>query len=90
MVFDLISLVAGIVAGALMGALGALLFGFERTADLQESLLKLRKELAGLDPKVTSSMSPKDADSQKKIQELRAELDSIHEEIRRMYRRTSS
>ena len=90
MVFDLISLLAGIIAGGLAGALAALLYGFERTADIQESLLKLRKEVAGMDPKVTSTIGATDADSEKRRQELRAELDSIRDEIRRMYRKTSS
>ena len=90
MVFDLLSFLAGIVAGGLTGALAAVLYGFERTSDLQESLLKVRKELVSMDPKTTSATSPRNADSAKRMQELRAELDSIREEIRRMYRKTSS
>ncbi|HYB85131.1 MAG TPA: hypothetical protein VED86_07360 [archaeon] len=88
MVFDLISFLAGIIAGGLTGALAAVLYGFERSADLQESLLKLRREFANVDPKGT--LSPKDADAEKGMQELRTELDSINDEIRRMYRKTSS
>jgi len=89
MVFDLISFLAGIIAGGLTGGLAAVLYGFERTADLQESLLTIRKELASMDPKVTSVVKPKDASSAEGTRELRAELDSILDEIRRMYRRTS-
>lgn len=88
MVFDLISFLAGIIAGGLTGALAAVLYGFERSADLQESLLKLRREFANIDPKGT--LNPKDADAEKRMQELRTELDSINDEIRRMYRKTSS
>jgi len=88
MVFDLISFLAGIIAGGLTGALAAVLYGFERSADLQESLLKLRREFANIDPKGT--LNPKDADAEKGMQELRTELDSINDEIRRMYRKTSS
>jgi len=88
MVFDLISFLAGIIAGGLTGALAAVLYGFERSADLQESLLKLRREFANIGPKGT--LNPKDADAEKRMQELRTELDSINDEIRRMYRKTSS
>jgi len=90
MVFDIISFLAGIIAGGLVGALAAILFGFDRTADLQESLLKLRKELDGMDPKITSAIGPKDVEAEKRMQELRTQLDSIHAEIRRMYRKTTS
>ena len=90
MVFDLISFLAGIIAGCLAGALGTVLYGLERTADLEESLLKLRKELASVDPKVSPGTGPTGANSEKGVQELRADLDSIRDEIRRMYRKTSS
>jgi len=90
MVFDLISFVAGIIAGGLTGALAAILYGFERSADLQESVLKLRREFARIDPKGTIPSSPKDIDAEKRMQELRTELDSISNEIRRMYQKTSS
>lgn len=89
MVFDLISFLAGITAGGLTGALAGVLYGFERTADLQESLLKLSKELDSLDPTVASPKRPQDAESEARMSQLRAELDSINEEIRRMYRKTT-
>ena len=88
--FDLVSFLAGIIAGGLTGALATILYSFERTADVQERLLKLRKELAGIDPRAASADKSKDTDSEKRTQELRAELDSIHDEIRRMYRKTST
>jgi gas vesicle protein len=89
MIFDLISFLAGIIAGALIGALVGILYGFERTADLQEALLKLRKEIDSMDPTVNSA-STLPADSAQRRREFRAELESIHEEIRRMYRKTAS
>ena len=89
MVFDLISFLAGIAAGGLTGALAGVLYGFERTADLQESLLKLSKEVESIDPAVASPSGAQDVESKAKMSELHAELDSINEEIRRMYRKTT-
>jgi gas vesicle protein len=89
MVFDLISLLAGIIAGGLIGALVGILYGFESTADLQETLLKLRKEIDSINQTVGTT-STLHTDSEQRRRELRAELDSIHEEIRRMYRKTAS
>jgi gas vesicle protein len=89
MVFDLISFLAGITAGGLTGALAGILYGFERTANLQESLLKLSKELDSIDPTVPSANRLEDAESKARMSQLHAELDSINEEIRRMYRKTT-
>jgi gas vesicle protein len=90
MVFDLTSFIAGIFAGGLTAALAGILYGFERTADLQEDLLKLRKEMDSLEPTVASAKSTGNALSEKRMRELRTELDSINEEIRRMYRKSAS
>jgi hypothetical protein len=90
MVFDLISFLAGIIAGGLTGVLAGIMYGFERTADLEERLLKLRKEVDSVESTVTAANRPQGADSEKTIRQLRAELDSIHEEIRKMYRKTTS
>ena len=90
MVFDLISFFAGILAGGLTGALAGILYGFERTADLQENLLKLRKEIDSIDSTSTAANKPMDAVSEERMRELRAELDSIREEIRKMYRKSAS
>jgi gas vesicle protein len=89
MVFDLISFLAGIIAGGLTGALAGLLYGFERTANLQERLLKLSKEVDSVDPTVASPNRSQDVESKARVSQLRAELDSINEEIRRMYRKTT-
>jgi len=87
--FDLVSFLAGVVAGGLTGALAGILHGFERTADLQENLLKLKKEFNSIDP-TTTGRAPKDQASEARMRELRAELDSINEEIRKMYRKNAS
>ena len=89
MIFDLISFLAGIIAGGLTGVLAGILYGFERTADLQESLLKLRKEIDSMDSTATAADRPSGTASEEGMRELRAELDSIHEEIRKMYRKTA-
>jgi len=89
MVFDLVSFIAGIAAGGLTGALAGILHGFERTADLQERLLRLRKKIDSIDPTIVSSGGQQDAELRATMQGLRAELDSIHEEIRGMYRKTA-
>jgi len=87
MAFDLISFFAGIAAGGLTGALAGVLYGLERTADLQERLLKLHREIDRIDPRVPSPNGPQGSDARNG--ELRKELDSIQEEIRKMYRRTT-
>jgi len=88
MIFDLISFLAGIVAGGLTGALAAILYGLERTADIQEKLLTMRKELSKMNPYTSSTKPPKEEDSERRMQELRTQLASIEEEIMRMYRKT--
>lgn len=88
MVFDLVSFLAGIAAGGLIGVLAGILHGFERTADLQESLLRLRNKIDSMDPTFVSSGGQQD-ELRATMQGLRAELDSIHEEIRGMYRKTA-
>lgn len=89
MMFDLVSFLAGVVAGGLTGALAGILHGFERTADLQENLLKLKKEFNSIDT-TTIGRAYKDPASEAKMRELHAELDSINEEIRKMYRKNTS
>jgi len=89
MVFDLISFLAGITAGGVTGALAGVLYGFERTSNLQESLLKLSKKLDSIDPAVSPTNTTEGAESKARMRQLRAELHSINEEIRRMYRKTT-
>ena len=89
MVFDFISFLAGLCAGGLAGALAGVLYGLERIADLQEKFLKLSKELERRDPTVASPQVAQDADAKARMNQLRSELDSINDEIRRMYRKTT-
>ena len=89
MVFDLLSLLVGIIVGGLTGALAGVLSGFERTADIQERLLKISRTIDRIEPKNASAIGGMNADDEARMRELRLELDSIHEEIRRMYRKTT-
>jgi uncharacterized membrane protein (DUF106 family) len=88
MAFDVSSFLAGVVAGIVTGGLAGLLHSLERTADLQEKLRKLSKEVE----RMTSRGSPNDfkarESSPPEVDRLQKELDEIHEEIRRMYKRS--
>jgi gas vesicle protein len=88
MIFDLVSFIAGITAGGLTGALAGILYGLERTAALQESLIMLSNKMEKLDPTDGRQVSS-NPNAKAQMKELRAELDSIHEEIRKMYRKTT-
>jgi len=89
MTFDLISFLAGIIAGGLTGALAAVLYGLERTADIQEKLLTMRKELSKMNSNMDSTTQPKkEGDSERRMQELREQIASIEDDIMRMYKKT--
>lgn len=88
MPFDVISFLVGVAAGALTGGLAAMLHGLESVADLQERVRRVTREMQRLN----DNSLPQDAnqpDSKFKMKELQRDLDEIHEEIRRMYKRTS-
>ncbi len=90
MVFDVVSFLAGIGAGALTGALAGILHGLERTADIQERLRLATKKIDAMSNRTSTS----DSDSNKtgtevKVDELQRELAEIQEEIKRMYKRTT-
>jgi hypothetical protein len=89
MAFDLISFIVGIAAGGLTGTLAGVLYGFERTGDLQEKLVKLSREIDRIDLSTPTSNTTDGAREKMEMRELRADLDSIHEEIRKMYRKTT-
>ena len=89
MVFDLSSFLIGIAAGGLTGALAGILYSFERTADLQERLVKMRKEMQKFSSSMTARNGPQDAE-EKVLREVRKDLDSIQEEIRRMYDKSAN
>jgi hypothetical protein len=89
MAFDVLSFLAGIAAGGLTGALAAALYSLEKTADLQERVRRLARQIDTVDPNLSSPSGSKDSGSKANVNELRRELDAIHEEIKRMYKRTT-
>ena len=85
MAFDLISFIVGVAAGALTGALAGVLHSLERTADLQEQLRKIKREVADM-----QTIASGNENSRKpRLDKLDRDLEEIHEEIRRMYKRTT-
>ena len=91
MVFDILSFLAGMAVGGLIGALAMTLHGLEKTADLQERLRRVSQTVERMS-NASSNSTPndtKDSDQKAQTQELRRELDEIHEEIRRMYKRSA-
>ena len=88
MAFDVLSFLAGIAAGGLAGALAMILHGLEKTADLQERLRRVTQEVERMHNAFSNS-STNDSNQKTRSQELRRELDEIHEEIRRMYKRST-
>jgi len=89
MVFDILSFVAGVVAGVVAGGLAGVLHGLERTADLQEKVRGLTKDLekirVGLPSNDRDLVEP---DVKLKMNEIQKDLAEIHEEIRRMYKKS--
>ena len=57
MVFDILSFLAGIAAGAVTGALAGVLHSLENTADLQEKLRHITKEVERMKRTITSNTS---------------------------------
>jgi len=89
MAFDVLSFLAGIAAGGLTGALAGALYSLEKTADLQERVRHLARQVDALAANLSSPNGSQDPASNANVKELRRELDAIHEEIRRMYKRSS-
>jgi gas vesicle protein len=91
MVFDVLSFLAGVTAGAIMGLLAATLHSLENTADLQEKLRRVANEVEGIDSTVRGPKGHDidDYSVKRKVEELRNDLKEIHEEIRRMYKKTT-
>jgi len=85
MAFDLISFVVGVAAGALTGALAGVLHSLERTADLQEQLRKVKREVVEMQTLGSGNENPRKL----RLDKLDRDLEEIHEEIRKMYRRTT-
>lgn len=86
MVFDLVSFLAGIGAGALMGALAGVLHGLERTSNLQEQLRVATRRVEEMSSRFASSGLD---DTRAKVDDLQRELNEINEQIKQMYRRGS-
>jgi len=85
MVFDILSFLAGVAAGAVTGALAAVLHGLENTADLQERLRNIAREVERMKNAMVSRTNGNDSTTE--IDELSRDLNEIHEEIRRMYKK---
>ena len=85
MVFDILSFLAGVAAGAVTGALAAVLHGLENTADLQERLRNITREVERMKTAMVSRTNGNDSTTG--IDELSRDLNEIHEEIRRMYKK---
>jgi len=88
MAFDILSFIGGVAAGAVTGALAMVLHGLENTADLQEKVRNITREVE-IVKSVMVSRSPevKGNDSKTQIDELSRDLNEIHEQIRRMYKK---
>ncbi len=90
MAFDVLSFLAGIAAGGLTGALAGTLYCLEKTADLQERVRHLVRQIDASGRNLSSPSGLKDPGSKGTVNELRRDLDAIHEEIRKMYKRSTN
>jgi len=91
MAFDILSFLAGIAAGAVTGALAGVLHSLENTADLQEKLRHITKEVERVKRTITSNTSAvSEREESAEVDELYQDLNEIHEEIRRMYQKGRS
>lgn len=91
MAFDILSFLAGIAAGAVTGALAGVLHSLENTADLQEKLRHVTKEVERVKRTITSNTSAvSEREESAEVDELYRDLNEIHEEIRRMYQKGRS
>jgi gas vesicle protein len=86
MAFELLSFLAGVAAGALTGALAAVLHNLETTADLQEKLRRVTREVEKMRNALSSSTSHEDS-AKSEIDGLYRDLNEIQEEIRRIYKK---
>lgn len=91
MVFDVISFIAGVAAGALTAGLAGFLHGLERTADIQEKLRATTKKVDQLTNVLSNSGGNNSigSDAKMKVDALQRDLDEIQDEIKRMYKRTT-
>ena len=89
MIFDVISFLAGLTAGGLVGGLASALFYLERRSDLEDRVVKLSQRRGTIDPTIHSSNGPKDADLAN-MKEIRSELWEVRNEMRRMFLKAAS
>ena len=89
MVFDIVSFIAGVAAGGITGALAGVLHGLESTADLQERLRVLTKEVQSMRTTFSGPSGTNDPGVKVRMDELYRDLTEIHEEIRRMYKKAT-
>jgi len=88
MPFDVVSFLVGVLAGALIGGLAGVLHELESTADLQERVRRITRELQ----KLSNTHVPDDShqhDTRLSLNKLQQDLQEIQDEIRRLYKRTS-
>jgi gas vesicle protein len=85
MIFDLLTFLVGVGMGALTGSLAGILHSLEKTADLQEEVRRVTREVKSMKENLSEDKTSKLT----KLDELDRELEEIHEEIRRMYKKTT-
>jgi predicted translin family RNA/ssDNA-binding protein len=85
MAFDLLSLMIGVAAGALTGSLAGILHSLERTAEIQDRVCKLAREVE----RMKGFLSTNNQQGNSRLDDLDRDLEEIHGEIRRMYKRTT-
>ncbi len=85
MVFDLVSFLLGVATGALIGALAGILHSLERTANLQEQLRTTSQEVETMKDRLIGGGQY----GKPQLDDLDRDLEEIHEEIRRMYKKTT-
>ena len=82
MVFDLVSFIIGLVAGALMGVLAGYLHETETIGELQE---RVRVAVVQLE-KTTSTIRSRTSE-EPAVSDLRHQLQELQDEIKKLYRR---
>lgn len=83
--FDLVSFLLGVATGALIGALAGILHSLERTANLQEQLRTTSQEVETMKDRLIGGGQY----GKPQLDDLDRDLEEIHEEIRRMYKKTT-
>jgi gas vesicle protein len=87
MVFDITSFLAGVAAGAATGALAATLHRLENTADLQERLRQITREVERMRSVAARGTDASEAASLSEMDALTRDLNEIHDEIKHMYKK---